>query len=300
MAGGEWVYLNGDIIPAQEARISIYDHGFLYGDGVFEGIRSYNGRVFKLDEHLDRLYKSAKAIKLDIGMTREEMARAVTATVAANRLDDAYIRLVVSRGPGDLGLDPLKCPKPTVLIIAAALQLYPEEVYEKGMRLASVPVRRPAPDALNPNMKTLNYLTSILAKVEANQRGLPEVVLLNSQGYVTEGTGDNLFIVVDGGLVTAPPWVGILTGITRKTVMELAREQNIPVREDVFTLFDLYNADECFLTGTAAEVVPAVEVDGRPIGSGRPGPITQRLREAFHAYARRTGTPVYSSETRSS
>lgn len=295
MSGREWVYLDGEIVDAQDAHISIFDHGFLYGDGVFEGIRSYNGRVFKLEEHLIRLFRSAKAIHLDIGMTQAQLVEAVTATVAANQLEDAYIRLVVSRGPGDLGLDPLKCPKPTVLIIASSLQLYPPRVYEEGMRLASVAVRRSAPDSLNPNLKSLNYLTSILAKVEANLRGVPEVVMLNQAGYVTEGTGDNLFIVSGGVLITAPPWVGILNGITRQTVLTLAREQGILAKEDVFTLFDLYNADECFLTGTGAELVPAVEVDGRRIGNGTPGPITLQLRKTFHEYAGRTGTPVYRS-----
>lgn len=295
MPGHEWVYLNGELVEAADARISIFDHGFLYGDGVFEGIRSYSGRVFKLEEHIDRLFHSAKAIYLDIGMTKDAVIEAVTATVAANQLEDSYIRLVVSRGPGDLGLDPAKCPAPTVLIIASALQLYPRQLYEAGMRLSSVAIRRGAPDSLNPNIKSLNYMTSILAKVEANLRGVPEVVMMNAAGYVTEGTGDNIFIVRDGVLMTPPTWVGILNGITRKTVMELAAQEGISVKEEVFTLFDLYGADECFLTGTAAEVIPAVEVDSRPIGTGLRGPVTEKLQAMFHEYARTHGTPVYGS-----
>ncbi|AUW94202.1 MAG: branched-chain-amino-acid transaminase [Sulfobacillus thermosulfidooxidans] len=287
------VYFNGVMVPGSEARVSVFDHGFLYGDGIFEGIRAYEGRVFKLAEHLDRLYDSAKSILLEIPYTKEELSEAVCATVRANNLQDAYIRLVVSRGKGDLGLDPNKCPVPSVIIIADRIALYPEELYLNGLQLASVSTRRPATDVLNPSIKSLNYLNNILAKIEANLRGLPEVVLLNHQGYVVEGTGDNIFIVKNGELLTPPVYAGILNGITRQCVMELARDMGIPCREQNLTLHDLYNADECFLTGTAAEIVPAVGCDGRVIGDGMVGPITKQTLEAFKRYSRSTGVPVY-------
>lgn len=287
------IFINGQLVPAAQATISVFDHGFLYGDGIFEGIRAYRGRVFKLEEHLDRLYDSAKAILLDIPYSKQEMTKAVVETVRANGLQDAYIRLVVSRGPGDLGLDPTKCPHPTVIIIADTIALYPEQVYQKGMTLASVAIRRPATDVLNPAIKSLNYLNNILAKIEANLRGLPEVLILNQEGYVVEGTGDNVFIVKDGALRTPPPYTGILNGITRQVVMKIARDLNLDTFEIPITLHDVYTADECFLTGTAAEVIGVVQCDGRAIGSGVVGPNTMRLREAFFAYATRVGTPVY-------
>lgn len=296
MAEERKIYLNGELVRKSEAKISVFDHGFLYGDGIFEGIRAYQGKVFKLDEHIARLYESAKAIMLTIPLTVSEMRAAVVDTLRQNGLQDAYVRLVVSRGPGDLGLDPRQCPKPTVLIIADEIALYPRRVYEDGLELASVSVRRVSPESLNPSIKSLNYLNNILAKIEANQRGLSEVVMLNQQGWVVEGTGDNLFVVKSGELLTPPPYVGILNGITRQAVIEIARELDIPFRETILNLFDLYNADECFLTGTAAEIVSAVQCDGRVIGSGRPGPVAERLTQAFRRYVELHGTPIYGNE----
>ncbi len=282
------------MVPASEARVSVFDHGFLYGDGIFEGIRAYSGRVFKLDEHLDRLFDSAKSILLDIPYTREELVEAVCRTVRENELMDAYIRLVISRGPGDLGLDPTRCSNPSVIIIADRIALYPQEAYQHGLELAAVSTRRPAADVLNPAIKSLNYLNNILAKIEANLRGLPEVVLLNHRGYVTEGTADNIFIVREGELVTPPTNAGILNGITRQVVMELAREQlGLTCLEENITLHDLYTADECFLTGTATEVIPAVVCDGRIIGNGNVGPVTLRILKAFREYSRSSGVAAY-------
>ncbi|MGE5483756.1 MAG: branched-chain-amino-acid transaminase [Ignavibacteriales bacterium] len=286
------IYLDGQIVPETEAKVSVFDHGVLYGDGVFEGIRGYNGRVFRLTQHLDRLYESARSIMLDIPIGWSEMERAVVDTVRANGLRDCYIRLVVTRGPGDLGLDPRRCPRPTVFIIADAITLFPAELYEKGLAVMSVSTRRTAPDALSPRVKSLNYLNNIMAKMIANTAGIPEVLMLNAQGYVVEGTGDNVFIVRKGILITPPLHLGPLEGITRNAVMELARSMGIAVVEDAFALHDVYVADECFLTGTAAEVIPVVNADGRRIGSGSPGPITNRLVEAFRDLANSTGTPV--------
>jgi branched-chain amino acid aminotransferase len=291
------IYVNGQLVDRAQATISVFDHGFLYGDGIFEGIRVYNGRVFKLRAHLERLYQSAKAILLDIPLSLSDLEQAVLETVRANGLPDAYIRLVVSRGVGDLGLDPLRCKQPTVIIIVEAIQLYPKEVYLNGMELASVVVRRPAPDALNPAMKTLNYLNNILAKIEANQRGLAEVLMLNHEGWVVEATADNVFLVKEGTLWTPPTYVGILNGITRQVVMELAEAAGYAVREVNFTLFEVYNADEVFLTGTAAEMVPVSRCDGRTIGNGAPGPVTRDLTERFKRFARQSGTLVQGSET---
>lgn len=281
------------IVPEEEVRISPFDHGFLYGDGIFEGIRAYRGRVFKLPEHLARLYSSAKSLLLEIPFSPEVMASWVIETVKANNLKDAYIRLVVSRGVGDLGLDPKRCPTPTVIIIADNIQLFPESVYETGLTLASSAIRRPSGDVLNPQIKSLNYLNSVLAKIEAGQRGVPEMILLNQLGHVVEGTGDNVFIVRDGVLVTPPRSAGILPGVTRAVVMDLARDSGYEVREENFTLHELYNADECFLTGTAAELVAAVSCDGRSIGTGRPGPVSVALRAAFMHYATTFGTDIY-------
>ncbi len=289
------IFLNGSMVPAKEARVSVFDHGFLYGDGIFEGIRAYSGRIFKLDEHLDRLFDSAKSILLDIPYSREELTEAVCRTVRENELVDAYIRLVISRGPGDLGLDPSKCSNPSVIIIADEIALYPPEVYQRGLELAAVSTRRPATDVLNPAIKSLNYLNNILAKIEANLRGLPEVVLLNHQGYVVEGTADNIFIVRRGELVTPPTNAGILNGITRQVVIKLAQELGLICKEENITLHDLYTADECFLTGTAAEVIPAVACDGRTIGHGIGGPITLKVLQAFRDYSRSSGVSVYKS-----
>lgn len=286
------IYLNGKFVSPEEAKVSVFDHGLLYGDGVFEGIRAYNGRVFKLTEHLDRLYESARSILLNIPLSWKEMEEAVLETVRRNGLRDAYIRLVVTRGAGDLGLDPRKCPNPTVFIIADKITLWPDELYTKGLKVKTVATRRNAVDTLNPRIKSLNYLNNILAKIEANLMGYPEVVMLNAEGYVVEGTGDNIFIVKKGRLITPPPYVGILEGITRATIMDLAREMGLSVSEDLFTTHDLYVAEECFLTGTAAEVIPVVEVDGRQVGQGVPGPVTVKLMRAFREYAQNNGTPL--------
>jgi len=291
------VYLNGRVVTREQATISPYDHGFLYGDGVFEGIRVYDGRVFKLEEHLDRLYASAAHIMLEIPMDRAAMRSAIIETVRATQLRDAYIRPVISRGPGDLGIDPRKCGTPTVVIIVDAIQLYPKEAYERGLRMVTATVRRPAPDALNGRVKSLNYMNNILARIEANRAGVEEALMLTGEGYVCECSADNVFLVIKGELWTPSPHLGLLKGVTRDTVLTLAREAGIESGEGVFTLYDVYAADECFLTGTGAEIAAVVEVDGRRIGSGRPGEMTRRLSGAFREYARRTGTPVYTAET---
>jgi branched-chain amino acid aminotransferase len=287
------IFFNGRVVSQEEVRISPFDHGFLYGDGIFEGIRAYNGRLFELDAHIKRLFASAKTLLLDIPGTPGDVASWVVDTVRANNLRDAYIRLVISRGPGDLGLDPRNCTGSTVIIIADAIQLFPESLYDVGLPLASSALRRPSGDVLNPQIKSLNYLNSVLAKIEAGQRGVPELVLLNQQGHVVEGTGDNVFIVRGGVLVTPPPSAGILVGITRAVVMELAKSEGFAVREENFTLHELYTADECFLTGTAAEIIPAVSCDGRVIGTGTPGPVTRAMRNAFVRYAQTHGTDIY-------
>jgi branched-chain amino acid aminotransferase len=292
------VYVNGRITPKDEAMISVYDHGYLYGDGVFEGIRVYDGRVFKLEEHLDRLYSSARQILLPIPLDRDTLREAILATVRATGLRDAYVRPVISRGPGDLGIDPRKCPAPTVIVIADAIQLYPKEAYERGLRMVTATVRRPAPDALNGRIKSLNYLNNILARIEANQAGVDEALMLTADGYVCECSADNFFVVSGGQVWTPATHLGLLQGVTRDTILALAAELEIPTAERIFTLYDVYAADECFLTGTGAEVGPVVEIDGRPIGGGRPGPITARLVAAFRDLARRTGTPVYAEEAR--
>jgi branched-chain amino acid aminotransferase len=287
------VYLNGEFVPKEEAKISVFDHGLLYGDGVFEGIRSYSGRVFKLDEHLKRLYDSAKVIMLKIPLEMDEMREVVLETLRRNNLRDAYIRLVVTRGVGDLGLDPDKCPEPTVFCIADKIVLYPEKYYKEGLRIVTVPTRRNYVEAINPRIKSLNYLNNILAKIEGKIANAPEAIMLNSEGYVVECTGDNVFIVKKGVLKTPPVYIGALEGITRNCVMDLAREMGMEVKEELFTRYELYTSDECFLTGTAAEVIPVVEVDKRPIGEGKPGPITLKLIDAFRRYAQTHGTPIY-------
>jgi branched-chain amino acid aminotransferase len=290
------VYVNGRIVSKDEATVSVYDHGLLYGDGVFEGIRVYAGRIFKLEEHLDRLYESAKHILLDIPLSREDMREAIIATVRHTGLRDAYIRPVISRGPGDLGIDPRKCSNASVIIIVDSIRLYPQEAYERGLRVVTASVRRPAPDALNGRIKSLNYLNNILARIEANQADVDEALMLTPEGYVCECSADNVFLVARSELWTPPGHLGLLCGVTRETVLELAHELAIPAFERIFTLHDVYSASECFLTGTGAEVAPVVEVDGRRIGEGRPGPITGRLNTAFRELARRTGTPVYLEE----
>ncbi len=277
------IYLDGKLVPESEARVSVFDHGLLYGDGVFEGIRSYNGRVFLLREHIARLYRSAQAIGLVIPMSQEEMCRAVITTCAANDCRNGYIRLVVTRGVGNLGLNPYQCPKAGVFIIAATIQLYPPEFYEKGLKIITVGTVRNHPEAVNPNIKSLNYLNNIMAKIEAVNSGVQEAVMLNHLGYVAEATGDNIFVVRGRALLTPPSWCGCLIGITRNAVMKIAADNGFEVRESVLTRYDLYTADEVFLTGTAAELVPVVEIDKRAIGSGVPGPATRQLMRLFHA-----------------
>lgn len=290
------VYLNGKLVEKEEAKISIFDHGLLYGDGVFEGIRAYAGKVFCLDEHLDRLYNSARAIMLNIPLTKEELKNAVLTILRENKLSDAYIRLVVTRGPGDLGLDPKKCSQPGIFIIADKIVLYPEEYYTQGLEVVTVATKRNPPEALNPAIKSLNYLNNILAKIEAGLRGSPEAIMLNKDGFVAECTGDNIFIAKNNTLFTPPTHIGILEGITRNLVMKLAREKlRIVVKEDVFTQYELYTAEECFLTGTAAEIVPVVKIDGRIIGEGKPGKNTLKLMEEFHQLTRNSGTPIYTN-----
>jgi len=281
------VYINGKLYAKQDARISVYDHGLLYGDGVFEGIRSYGGKVFRLSQHLDRLWESAKAICLSIPISKEQMAQAIRDTLATNGIQDGYIRVVVTRGCGTLGLDPNKCSDPQVIIITDHISLYPAELYEKGLEIVTVSTTRNHPAALSPRIKSLNYLNNILAKIEGLQAGCIEALMLNHKGEVAECTGDNIFIVRDGKLYTPPRDAGILEGITRAAVIELARDEaGLRVFEVPLTKHDIYIADECFLTGTAAEVVPVVKVDSRVIGSGRPGPVTRDLMERFHRLTR--------------
>jgi len=283
---GSKVWLNGTLVDRDDAKISVFDHGVLYGDGVFEGIRSYGGKVFRLEAHVRRLYDSARGIRLTIPMTPPEMAKAVTDTLAANGLDDSYIRVVVTRGAGTLGLDPNRCPEPNVFIICDKIALYPKELYENGLEVITAATMRNHPNAVNPRLKSLNYLNNILAKIEAIDAGTLEAVMLNHLGYVAECTGDNLFIVRDGTLFTPPIAAGILEGITRDEIIGIARGARIEVREENLTRQDLYVADECFLTGTAAEVIPVVHIDKRPIGEGKPGPVTQRLAEEFRRRTR--------------
>lgn len=285
------VYIDGTLHDEKDARISVFDHGLLYGDGVFEGIRFYNRRVFRLEEHIRRLYDSARSILLNVPITPEEMTEAVLATCRANDLTDGYIRLVLTRGTGSMGLSPFRCPKASVIIIACSIQLYPEEAYQNGLVMATVATRRPTHDTLSPQVKSLNYLNNVMAKVEAIQAGAEEGLMLNERGLVAECTGDNLFIVRDGTITTPPITAGALDGITRKVVIELAASLGIPLREAELSRHDIYTADECFLTGTAAEVIAAVKLDQRPIGNGRPGPVTGRIIDAFRSLTRSTGSP---------
>lgn len=286
------VYLNGKLVPQGEARISVFDHGLLYGDGVFEGIRAYNRRVFRLHEHIDRLYASARAIDLRIPLSKARMAEDVLRTCRANRIRDGYIRLVVTRGVGTLGLNPYVCKAPQVIIIAAGIQLYPRELYEKGLRIVTLGTLRNLPEAVNPKIKSLNYLNNVLGKIEALNAGVMEGIFLNAQGYVAEATGDNVFVVKGRRLITPPCWCGALAGITRDVVLELAPSLGLEPREEVLTRYDLYNADEVFLTGTAAEIIGVSEIDRRRIGAGRPGPWTRKLAERFRQYASETGVPI--------
>ncbi|MBM4082327.1 MAG: branched-chain-amino-acid transaminase [Planctomycetes bacterium] len=277
------VWISGDLVPQEEAKVSVYDHGFLYGDGVFEGIRVYGGRCFKVKEHIDRLFDSARGIALTIPMAPVEMGAALQKTVMANGIVDGYVRLIVTRGVGKLGLDADKCSNPQVIIIADTIELYPKEFYDNGLAIVTAPTIRTSHEALSPRIKSLNYLNNIMAKIEGKNAGAVEAVMMNKDGYVAECTGDNIFIVKDGRLVTPPAHAGILMGITRATVLDLARKARIPAAEEDLTRYDLYSADECFLTGTAAEIVPVVRIDGRTIGDGKPGKVTLRLLKMFRA-----------------
>ena len=287
------IYIDGKYYDERNARISVFDHGLLYGDGIFEGIRAYNGRVFKLKEHIDRLFYSAKSILLTLPMAHADIMAAIVETCRRNRLRDGYIRLVVTRGPGTLGLNPNRCKNPSMIIIAGKIQLYPEELYQRGMDIITVPTTRNLHSALNPAIKSLNYLNNILAKIEANNAGCEEAIMLNAEGFVAECTGDNIFIVKEGHLLTPPLSAGALYGITRRVVMELAAESGLKVSEPNLTRYDLFNADECFLTGTGAEVVPVVKIDGRVIGTGKPGPVTENLVAQYHALTKASGEPIY-------
>ena len=286
------IYLDGQIVDESEAKISVFDHGLLYGDGVFEGIRFYNSRVFRLEEHVRRLYDSAKSILLTIPLTPEEMIAATCATVRANGLTDGYIRLVVTRGVGPMGLSPFKCPKASVIIIADTITLYSDEAYAHGLTMATCATRRPSHDILSPQVKSLNYLNNVMAKVEAIQAGAEEGLMLNDVGLVAECTGDNIFVIRDGAITTPPITAGALPGITRGVVIEIARELGIPLVERDLSRHDIYTCDECFLTGTAAEVIAATKLDQRVLGTGRPGPLTQRIIARFREIAGSTGTPI--------
>lgn len=284
------IYLDGSFVEAADAKISVFDHGVLYGDGVFEGIRLYQGCVFRLDQHLERLEYSAKALMLKLPMTRQELADAVCESCRQNNLTDGYIRLVVTRGVGNLGLSPNSCARPSVFIIADKIELYPREHYEKGLVVVTVPTRRIGPAALSPAIKSLNYLNNIFARVEASMSGASEAIMLNEQGYVSECSGDNIFTYFKGKLYTPPASSGALKGITRDVVIDIAAEFDIPLVEANLTRYDLWIAEECFLTGTAAEVVPVAKIDGREIGHGKPGPVTGRFLDAFHKRVAREGT----------
>ncbi|HUJ71141.1 MAG TPA: branched-chain-amino-acid transaminase [Verrucomicrobiae bacterium] len=286
------IYLDGKYVPESEANVSVFDHGLLYGDGVFEGIRLYGGRIFRLEQHLDRLFASAKAIMLQIPLTRQQLVEACCETCRQNKLKDGYIRLVVTRGVGNLGLNPFRCKNPTVFIIADTIELYPGEVYRKGLKLITASTQRTNPAAVSPSIKSLNYLNNILAKIEAVNAGTVEAIMLNSQGHVAECTGDNIFIVRHGKLETPPVSAGALVGVTRQVVFEVAARRKIGVGEPNLTRYDLLTADEVFLTGTAAEIVPVVSIDGRIIGSGKPGPLTLKLMGDFRKLAHSEGMPI--------
>jgi branched-chain amino acid aminotransferase len=287
------IYIDGNFHDESEAKISVFDHGLLYGDGVFEGIRFYADRVFRLNEHIERLWDSARAIALEIPTSKSEMVASLLETIRQNDLHDGYIRLIVTRGAGALGLSPDSCRRPSVIIIAATISLYPEELYQKGVSMITCATRRTSPAALSPRVKSLNYLNNVMAKIEAQSAGAGEGVMLNEQGYVAECTGDNIFIVKNGVISTPPLHAGVLCGITRDVVFELAQQHGIPILDRDLTRYDLYTADECFLTGTAAEIIPAVQLDRRIIGNGHPGPITLKLVDSFRQLTRATGTSIY-------
>jgi len=283
------VYINGKLYEKDQAKISVFDHGFLYGDGVFEGIRVYSRLIFKAWEHIDRLYESAHSIMMKIPLTKEQLAQAIVRTLKDNKLDNGYLRVIVSRGEGDLGLDPRKCKNASVVIIADKIALYPEKLYKEGMNIITVSTTRNAHEALNPQIKSLNYLNNIMAKIEATNSGYEEALMLNDQGYVAECTGDNIFIISKGELYTPPECMGALRGVTRDTVLESAKKLGVKVHEHVFTRHELYIADECFLTGTAAEIIPVVKVDGRIIGEGKPGKATLTLMKNFREATKKEG-----------
>ena len=287
------IYIDGEFFDQAEARVSVFDHGLLYGDGIFEGIRFYNGRVFRMEQHMERLWDSARSICLEIPISRAEMDEALLETIRQNDLRDGYVRLIVTRGVGNLGLNPIHCPRPTVIIIASTIALYPDEVYERGLTVVTVPTRRMGPATLNPAIKSLNYLNNVLARIEANLSNADEALMLNDNGNIAECTADNVFVVKRGRIMTPPITAGALRGITRSVVFDIAAELRIEISEPELTRHDLYIADEAFLTGTAAEVIPMIKVDGRPIGTGKPGPITARTIARFRELTRETGTPIF-------
>ncbi len=287
------IYIDGEFFEKEHAKISVFDHGLLYGDGVFEGIRFYNGRVFKLDEHIDRLYASARVLCLKVPFKREQLIEATLETIRQNELKDGYIRLIITRGVGNLGLSPDLCDKPSVIIIASTITLYPAEFYRNGLEVVTVATRRTSNAAMPPAVKSLNYLNNIMAKIEAAQANAAEALMLNEQGYVAECTGDNIFTIVDHNLYTPPVTAGSLRGITRQVVIDIATEMGVQVLQPEMTRYDIWTADECFLTGTAAEIIPMVMLDRRPIGTGRPGPITLKFIERFKELTVTTGTAIY-------
>jgi branched-chain amino acid aminotransferase len=286
------IYMDGRFVPKEEARLSVFDHGFLYGDGVFEGIRVYNGKVFQLQGHLDRLYDSARAIDLTVPVSMHEMAGIILEVLRKNKLTNGYVRPIVTRGVGDLGLDPRKCPRASIIVIAVEWGAMYGDLYEKGLKAICVSVRRNPAESLPPNIKSLNYLNNILGKIEANYKGGDEAIFFDTNGYVSEGSGDNIFVVKNGVIFT-PPTLNNLRGVTRAVVIELARNHGISVIEQNLGYFDMYTADEVFVTGTAAEVAPIVMIDGRAIGSGRPGPVTRQLMAGFRTITETEGTPIY-------
>ncbi|HEU5139521.1 MAG TPA: branched-chain-amino-acid transaminase [Bacillales bacterium] len=292
----QWIFLGGEFVKKEDAKISVYDHGFLYGDGVFEGIRVYGGNVYRLQQHLKRLYNSAKAIMLEIPYSFEELSDIIVQAVQKNAYRDAYIRVVVSRGEGDLGLDPYKCNNPNLIIIVEQLAIYPKELYESGLEIVSVGSRRNAPDVLSPKLKSLNYLNNILVKIEANLAGASEALMMNNQGYVAECSADNIFIVKGDQVLTPPGYIGALEGITREAIMEIAEELGYEMKEEPFTRHDVYTADEVFLTGTAAEVIAVVKVDGRQVGDGTPGEKTQTLLQSFRRQVTSDGVKAFAEK----
>ncbi len=292
MTDKQVVYVDGSFVDKMDAKVSVFDHGLLYGDGVFEGIRAYNGRVFKLKEHIDRLFNAAKAISLNIPLSKEEMTEVVLESCRKNGIADGYIRLVVTRGFGDLGLSPLKCPNPTIICIAATIALYPPEFYDIGLKVITSTVRRNKATIIDPQVKSLNYLNNILARIEADRAGAPEALMLTEDGLVAECTGDNIFIVRGGEIWTPPIHMGILDGITRSTVIELAVKNGYTVKEKAFTLFNVITSDECFLTGTAAELIAVTELDGKVIGNGKAGAVTSELLAIFQKYTKENGEDI--------